>query len=369
MRFAGLSPEPQYPAQFDYARSIRPIFILQACGMELLPIPVKKQPYFMTTEYSPEEPVDVVYTWVDDRQPGYRELLQQHAIHKRDKDPARTRDNLDTLRYSLRSLQRHAPWINRIFILTCRPQIPSWLDISNPRISVVHHDQVMEAAYLPTFNSLAITCHLHLLPGLSRRFIYLEDDMLLLAPVTLNDFVAPDGLQYVFEERRKAPRLEQIANPEREGGWNLALAHSNALLDKKYGVAARSQVNHSPILIDKAKWEETLRAFPESLKSTLHSRFRAAGNFAPDYLYLQCLLAEGNAHLVGNRLARNISGYVPLEDFWPVTAWLLWKLQRQRPKWVTLNDNFGANPNQRAVAMMRRQLQLWFPGACEFERR
>jgi hypothetical protein len=33
-------------------------------------------------------------------------------------------------------------------------------------------------------------------------------------------------LQYVFEERRKAPRLEQIANPEREaaGIWHLRTA-------------------------------------------------------------------------------------------------------------------------------------------------
>ncbi len=323
----------------------------------------------MTTEYSPEEQVDVVYTWVDDRQAGYRELLLQHAIHKRDKDPARTRDNLDTLRYSLRSLQSHATWINHIYILTCRPQIPDWLDTSNPRITVIHHDQVMDSACLPTFNSLAIICHLHRIPGLSRRFIYFEDDMLLLAPVTLDDFVASDGLQYVFEERRTAPRLEQIANPEQEGGWNLALAHSNALLDKKYGVAARSQVNHTPILIDKTSWEETLRSFPESLKSTLYSRFRAGGNFAPDYLYLQCLLAEGKAHLVGHRQARNISGYVPLEDFWPATAWSLWRLQRRRPKWVTLNDNFGAKPNQTAVAMMRRRLQSWLPEACDFERR
>jgi hypothetical protein len=227
----------------------------------------------------------------------------------------------------------------------------------------------MDEEYLPTFNSLAIISHLHRIPGLSQRFIYFEDDMLLLAPVTLGDFVASDGLPYVFEERHRAPRLEQIANPEREGGWNLALAHSNQLLDKKYGVAVRSQVNHSPLLIDKARWEQTLRSFPESLHSTLHSRFRMRGNFAPDYLYLQCLLAEGRAHLVENRQAKNISGYVPLEDFWPVTAWSLRRLRRRRPKWVTLNDNFGPNPNKRTVAMMRRQLQSWLPEACEFERR
>lgn len=337
--------------------------------MEILPVPVEKQPDSMTIKSLPEEPVDVVYTWVDDRQPGYRELLLQHAKRPRDSAPARTRDNLDTLRYSLRSLQSHATWINRIYILTCRPQIPSWLDASHPRITVVHHDQVMDPAYLPTFNSLAIISHLHRIPGLSQRFIYFEDDMLLLAPVVLDDFIAPDGLQYVFAERRRAPRLEQIVDPSREGGWNLALAHSNALLDKRYGVVSRSQVNHSPLLIDKTRWEETLRSFPESLETTLQSRFRAEGNLAPEYLYLQCLLVEGKAHLIEHHRSRNIAGYVPLEDLWPVTAWFLWLVHRRQPKWVTLNDNFGPNPNRITVAMMRRQLQAWLPEACDFEQK
>lgn len=323
----------------------------------------------MTIKPLPEEPIDVVYTWVDDRQPGYRELLLQHAKRPRDSAPARTRDNLDTLRYSLRSLQCYATWINRIYILTCRPQVPSWLDTSHPRIAVIHHDQVMDPSYLPTFNSLAIISHLHRIPGLSQRFIYLEDDMLLLAPVTLEDFVASDGLQYAFAERRTAPRLEQIVDPSREGGWNLALAHSNVLLDKRYGVASRSQVNHSPLLINKTRWEETLRWFPESLETTLKSRFRAERNLAPEYLYLQCLLAEGKAHFIEHHRSRNIAGYVPLEDFWPATAWFLWLVHRRRPKWVTLNDNFGPNPSRTTVAMMRRRLQSWLPDACDFERR
>jgi hypothetical protein len=323
----------------------------------------------MTIKPLREEPIDVVYTWVDDRQPGYRELLLQHAKRPRDSAPARTRDNLDTLRYSLRSLQSHATWINQIYILTCRPQIPSWLYTSHPRITVIHHDQVMDPAHLPTFNSLAIISHLHRIPNLSQKFIYIEDDMLLLRPVTLGDFIAPDGLQYVFSERRKAPRLDQITNPEREGGWNLALAHSNALLDQKYGAADRCQVNHSPLLVDKTRWEEILFSYPDSLETTLQSRFRAQGNFAPEYLYLHALLAEGKAHFIQHHKARNIAGYVPLEDLWPITAWSLWRLRRRRPKWVTLNDNFGPNPNPTTVAMMRRQLQAWLPEACGFERK
>jgi len=320
------------------------------------------------TASAPHQLIDVVYTWVDDQQPGYRELLSRYAEAKRDSDPSRTRDNLETLRFSLRSLQRYAPWVNRVFLLTCRPQVPSWLNTAHPRLTVVHHDDVMRKDLLPTFNSFAITSHLHRIPNLSPRFIYLEDDMLFLAPVTLDDFVAPEGLPWVFEGKHVAPRFDQIARPERESGWNLALAQSNQLLDQRYGVSVRHQVNHVPILIDKAMWAQTLDNFPDSLEFTVRSRFRTLGNFAPEYLYLRSLLAEGKARLANRQQTRARSGYVPLENFWPVTAWRLWQVHRRRPKWVTLNDNFGSKPSRIAEAMMRRRLQSWLPTPSDFER-
>lgn len=101
----------------------------------------------------------------------------------------------------------------------------------------------MHPDLLPTFNSFAITSHLHRIPGLSPKFIYLEDDMLFLAPLTLDDCVSPEGLLWVFEGKHVAPRSDQIAKPETASGWNLALAQSNQLLDQRYGVLSRRQVN------------------------------------------------------------------------------------------------------------------------------
>ena len=317
---------------------------------------------------SKHEPIDVVYTWVDDRQPGYRELLSRYAKTKPDSDPSRTRDNLDTLRFSLRSLQRYAPWVNRVFLLTCRPQVPSWLKTSHPRLTVVHHDEVMGPDLLPTFNSLAIISHLHHIPDLSQRFIYLEDDMLFLAPVTLDDFLSPDGLLWVFEERHVAPSFEQIAKPEKESAWNLALAQSNQLLDQRFGFSVRHQVNHVPVLIDKTMWEQTLNLFPKAFEQTVRSRFRSQGNFAPEYLYLQRLISEGKARLADRQQTKAAAAYVPLEDFWPVTAWWLWQVHLRQPKWVTLNDNLGKKPSRITEAIMRRRLQTWLPAPCLFER-
>jgi len=50
---------------------------------------------------------------------------------------SRFEDN-EELRYSLRSVERHAPWVRHIFIIT-NGQIPSWLNLDNPRVTVVPH--------------------------------------------------------------------------------------------------------------------------------------------------------------------------------------------------------------------------------------
>lgn len=313
-------------------------------------------------------PIDVVITWVDDRTPGYREMLKAHARELPDLDPARTRDTLEVLRFNLRALERHAPWVNRVFLFTCRPQVPAWLETAHPRLTVVHHDEVIPARFLPTFNSFAIISHLHLIPGLSETFLYVEDDMLLLRDVTIADFVSADGRPLVFEQEGATPRHETIGNPATERPWNLALAEANRLLDEAFGVARRGYVNHVPLLISKSGWRGMTERFPQAFEATRASRFRAAGNVPPEYLYPQLMLAEGKAVRSGPALYRESCGYVPLEDVWPVTALALWRVRRRRPKWVTLNDNFGRHPSHVAERLARDFLTRACPQPSSFER-
>eukprot|EP00756_Hemistasia_phaeocysticola_P056926 Hpha_TRINITY_DN33568_c0_g1::TRINITY_DN33568_c0_g1_i1::g.171199::m.171199/K08239/GNPTAB; UDP-N-acetylglucosamine-lysosomal-enzyme len=153
-------------------------------------------------------PIDLVYTWVNGSDPWlqanvlfYRSLEESEgrvdnspeALARRAADlenaagASRFEDH-DELRYSLRSVERYAPWIRRIYIVT-NGQVPSWLDVSHPRIMVVpHHDLFPNVSELPTFSSPAIECHLHRIPGLSERFVYLNDDVMFGAPVWPDDF-------------------------------------------------------------------------------------------------------------------------------------------------------------------------------------
>ncbi|MGY8799657.1 MAG: hypothetical protein ACKVG4_12865, partial [Longimicrobiales bacterium] len=110
---------------------------------------------------------DILYTWVDDSFPGFREERAQYATNPDDLNPERTRDNLDLLKYSLRSIERYAPWRGKVWIVTCRPQVPAWLNTEHPDIRIAYLDEFMPPEELPCFNAFAIESYVHRIPGLS----------------------------------------------------------------------------------------------------------------------------------------------------------------------------------------------------------
>ncbi|KAG7401512.1 hypothetical protein PHYBOEH_000570 [Phytophthora boehmeriae] len=164
-------------------------------------------------------PIDVVYTWVNGTDPRWKtekEFWHKHWIASltgqplpvwgqdaqvKGKDDSnsdnRFRDN-EELRYSLRSLEKYAPWVRHIYVVT-DGQIPSWLDIESPKISIVkHRDIFANESHLPVFSSPAIEWNLDNIPGLSDMFLYFNDDVFLGSPIRPEDFVSQAGVQKVY---------------------------------------------------------------------------------------------------------------------------------------------------------------------------
>ncbi len=138
--------------------------------------------------------VDLVYTWVQGQDPAHRELRNTWA-RRYGLDPVVFNPDVryvehDELRYSLRSAELFVPWVRQIYIVT-PGQTPSWLDVTHPKITMVHQDSIMaDPARAPVFNSLAIEAQLHRIPGLAEHFIYCNDDMLFGQPCLMSDFFA-----------------------------------------------------------------------------------------------------------------------------------------------------------------------------------
>ena len=101
-------------------------------------------------------------------------------------------------RYSLRSIEKFAPWIHKVFIVT-NGQIPDWLDINHPKVEIITHEMIFpDPSVLPTFSSSSIEMNLHRIPGLSDYFIYFNDDVFLGQPVFPYDFYTLEKGQIMY---------------------------------------------------------------------------------------------------------------------------------------------------------------------------
>ena len=140
--------------------------------------------------------VDLVYMWVDGNDPVWRAKRNQYIDGGAKKsaegvDDARWRDN-EELRYSLRSVEKYASWINHIYIIT-DGQCPEWLDASHPKVTIVDHKDILPAEALPTFNSQAIESCIYKIEGLSEHFIVGNDDTMFVKETSPATFFNADG--------------------------------------------------------------------------------------------------------------------------------------------------------------------------------
>lgn len=136
----------------------------------------------MSEQYS----IDFVMPWVDGADAEWRRLRNSYVKDKAVIKEAQYRD-WDILKYWFRSVEKYAPWVNKIHFVTCG-QIPSWLKTDHPKLNCVNHSDYIPEEYLPTFSANTIELNFHRIPDLAEHFVYFNDDMFLNAPVAPSDF-------------------------------------------------------------------------------------------------------------------------------------------------------------------------------------
>ncbi len=137
--------------------------------------------------------IDFVMPWVDGSDPewiarrrGYRGSEPGRSSDPNANGDCRYRD-MGLLRYWFRAVERFAPWVGKVFFVTCG-QKPDWLDETHPKLRLVDHRDYIPAEYLPTFNVRAINLNFHRIADLSERFVMFDDDVFLLQPCKPGDF-------------------------------------------------------------------------------------------------------------------------------------------------------------------------------------
>ena len=135
---------------------------------------------------------DIVITWVDGSDP---EWLSEKRKYRSEDPVGNGRERYHEwglLKYWFRCIEKNASWVRKIHFVTWG-NVPEWLDVSNPRLHIIKHEDFMPKSAIPCFNSALIERYLHKIPGLSEQFIYFNDDMYLLGKCG-EDFFFRNGL-------------------------------------------------------------------------------------------------------------------------------------------------------------------------------
>jgi hypothetical protein len=223
--------------------------------------------------------IDVIYTWVDGSDPDFIKSKSQYTqqLHVGNKSN-RYHDNGE-LRYSLRSVSMYAPWVRYIHIVT-NGQKPAWLNFDHPQIKLVTHAEIFKwKDHLPTFNSQAIECHLHRVPGLAEHFIYFNDDCFLGGPVTPAMFFSQAGRIVLHAGTPELPSGAYDA--AKESAHMAAIKNTQALLVKTFGSDKRySFASHQATALTKSLMQEIENRWPHLIERCSRSRFRSTDDIA-----------------------------------------------------------------------------------------
>eukprot|EP00727_Mastigamoeba_balamuthi_P002524 m51a1_g12269 hypothetical protein (348) ;mRNA; f:212886-214384 len=304
--------------------------------------------------------VDVIYTWVNGM------LVEQYRGKPSGAATMRAFRDYGILRFSIRSLFRFAPWVNRVFILTNGQETPAWLNKKAPGLTIVTHADVFEnVSHLPTFNSNAIEAHLRRVPKLSECFMYMNDDFFLARDTPLSHFVNEDtGKLKLYMDGFKAPETEAM----KTNTWHRSVARTNELLDAWYNPGTepvrRNYAGHHCYFMRKSVLNTAWNRWRSEYEVTSSHRFRQQVDIATPFLQANLALEEG---LATKERSPNIGGSWTSNSTTNMALWR--KVQKKKPFCVCLQDGLDETENsEREIAHLERLLCKMLPKPSPLEK-
>lgn len=319
---------------------------------ELYPTPLMEECVF---------PIDAVYTWVNSADAEWQKMFAEHGGEP-DADRFSSRDEL---RYSLRSLFQFAPWVHRVFVVSnCPP--PDWFDKSNQRVVWVPHEDIIDPALLPTFNSHAIEASLHRIPDLSEHFLYFNDDMFLMRPVSKTDFFQSNGIAKIRPEPYGSVHGDVDA---RDPDYINAARNGQALLQAEFVKTPTRPFAHSPHSMQRSVAQACEDGFAEPFQATRASKFRSITDISPtSFLYPNFAFLTGNAVMDYTKTAMVNSNHSFRERLESYSELLNAAKFAELPISLCINDGGGSTTNDEWERSIVEFMSSAFPIASEAEK-
>ena len=257
-------------------------------------------------------PIDAVITWVDGADPIHkakRMKFGNDTVFKAEDIAGDTRfANIGEIFYCVASLNRYAPWINKIYIVTDEqdPQLYTFIDKHFPDkhipVEIVDHKTIFRGyeEYLPTFNSISIESMTWRIPGLSERYIEFNDDFILAAPSKPEDFFTEDGKTVCYGKKYNSflVRLSRMLKYRRNGNKKVTfketMLNAASLLGKHFYFI---KMYHTPRALLKSVYEKYFNEHPEHLVKNISYRFRDHRQYNPQEIQMLLQYRNGNCIL------------------------------------------------------------------------
>ena len=308
--------------------------------------------------------IDLVYLWVDGNDPLWqakRNAFIGNVGENTDVNCKGRYANNDELKYSLRSAEKYAPWIRKIFIVTDN-QTPDWLDTTNPKVKIIDHREIMPEISLPCFNASIIEYFLYKIPNLSEHFLLANDDMFFNADVTPDFFFEKDGFPIVRLKRKPLGKWHYwsrflIGKPP--GQYRKMIYDAGLLVEKKFGKYYGDIPHHNIDAYKKADFCAAVEdVFEEQAKKSLPHHVRTMGDLHRSaFLYYALAIGHGHLKYVGGNESKRIPAHK--SDFMSL-------LLRYQPKLFCLNDSRRVKDSDRERIVPF--LEKLFPYKSEFEK-
>ena len=251
--------------------------------------------------------MDIVITWVDGSDEAWLAERKKYETKDLPIDAVGDRRFRDWgfLKYWFRGIEQNAPFAKNIYFVTYG-HIPDWLNTNHHQIRIVKHSDFIPKEYLPTYNSVAIELNFHRIPGIGKRFIYFNDDMFLLKPATLEDYIAKDGrIKYNFIESAMTSTgtldptyrdilintIEVINRQYKKRRFkNLTLRDPFVLRNNLKAIAFKKYIGYQPhhfsSVYDREVMNQLWAEHGDILDATARSKFRNKEIIAPDIIEL-----------------------------------------------------------------------------------
>lgn len=256
----------------------------------------------------PDFPIDIVLPWVDGNDPAHRAKLKAHITSEKEDTRSDVAgkarfSNMGEIRHCVASINRYAPFIRTIHIVTDGqdPQLEEYINALFPQghipMNIVSHEDIFKGYedFLPTFNSRAIETMIWRIPGLSEHFILMNDDFFITAPLTPENFFQGEStVCYADWYNTLTARLLWAIKPRRKGRKRISFKHSMVkALDILGGGNRFLYLSHTPRALRKSFFEDFFGRYEDLIIKNIQHRFRHEDQFNSQELFYLSQAREG----------------------------------------------------------------------------